>query len=201
MGFLKIGFIFFIFLACPCHPEQQPGAASSSSSSAAVGPLVPLPEDAIAGRISRDVMSEISMKFQPEDANGISLNTCRPRISTISDTIDPPAGLSFQNLSPSKSAAVAGLGKFNSTMSTSTTMSMTTTNSAMSTSSTMSTNTTMSTATISTLTATYRSRALNYLGVKTFAFCMLRLRAALSYKRNNNRKNSLGFSLKVSQSL
>merc|ERR1712203_423573 len=66
--------------ACPCHPEQQPGAASSSSSSAAVGPLVPLPEDAIAGRISRDVMSEISMKFQPEDANGISLNTCRPRI-------------------------------------------------------------------------------------------------------------------------
>ena len=94
---------------------------------------MPLPEDAIAGRISRDVMSEISMKFQPEDANGISLNTCRPRISTISDTIDPPAGLSFQNLSPSKSAAVAGLGKFNSTMSTSsTTMSMTTTNSALS---------------------------------------------------------------------
>jgi len=99
--------------ACPCHPEQQPGPASSSSnlsSSASVGPLVPLPEDAIAGRISRDVMSEISMKFQTEDANGISLNTCRPRISTISDTIDPPAGLSFQNLSPSKSAAVAGLG-------------------------------------------------------------------------------------------
>jgi len=99
--------------ACPCHPEQQPGPASSSSnlsSSASVGPLVPLPEDAIAGRISSNVMSEISMKFQPEDVNGISLNTCRPRISTISDTIDPPAGLSFQNLSPSKSASVAGLG-------------------------------------------------------------------------------------------
>ena len=42
-----------LFLACPCHPEQQPGPASSSSnlsSSASVGPLVPLPEDAIAGK-------------------------------------------------------------------------------------------------------------------------------------------------------
>ena len=109
----------------------------------------------ITGRISRDVMSEISMKFQTEDANGISLNTCRPRISTISDTIDPPAGLSFQNLSPSKSAAVAGLGKFNSTMSTtSTTMSMTTAMSLSTTVSTeiMSSAITMSTSAISTLT-------------------------------------------------
>ena len=148
------------------------------SSSAAVGALVPSPEDAIAGQISRNVMSEIStisdtiepppgLLFQNlSPSNVISLNTCRPRVSTISDTIDPPAGLSFQNLSPSKSAAVAGLGKFNSTMSTSTTMSMTTTNSTMSTNSAMSTNSTMSTATISTLTTTSKN---NY-GTKVHSF-------------------------------